>query len=94
MTRITLRDPASGDLMDCAIDGLTHDDLAALPLDEKICAEIAQEIAPCLPEEFLAAYVARVGVVGAGLEILGAWLDQKTREYFGLELGFPRTDIP
>ena len=94
MTRITLRDPASGDLMDCAIDGLTHDDLAALPLDEQICAEIAKEIAPCLPEEFLAAYVARVGVVGAGLDILSAWLDQKTREYFGLEAWQPRTETP
>ena len=94
MTRITLRDPASGDLMDCAIDGLTHDELAALPLDEIICAEIAREIAPCLPEEFLAAYVARVGVLGAGLDILSAWLDQKTREYFGLESWFPTTDTP
>ena len=90
MTRITLRDPASGDLMDCAIDGLTHDDLAALPLDDRICAEIAQEIAPCLPEEFLAAYVARVGVVAAGLDILGAWLDQKTRDYFGMEPWYSR----
>jgi len=94
MTRITLRDPASGYLMDCAIDGLTHDDLAALPLDEQICAEIAKEIAPCLPAEFLAAYVARVGVVGAGLDILRAWLDHKTREYFGLEPWRSRTDTP
>jgi hypothetical protein len=83
MTSITLRDPDTGDLMDCAIDGLTSDDLAAFPLDEQVCSDIARDIAPCLPEEFLAAYVARVGVATAGMHILRGWLERKAREYFG-----------
>ena len=84
MTSITLRDPASGALMDFTIDGLTPDDLAAFPLDDSVCAQIAQELAPCLPEEFLAAYVQRVGVATASLHILGVWLDRITREYLGV----------
>ena len=86
MTSITLCDPDTGEFLECAIDGLTPDDLAAFPLDEAVCAEIAHDVAPCLPEEFLAAYVQRVGVVKAGAHILGAWLERKSREYLGLDL--------
>jgi len=85
MTCITLRDPISGVLVDCAIDGLTPEDLASFPLDDAICAEIARDVAPCLPEEFLAAYVQRVGVATASLHILGAWLDRKARECLGID---------
>ena len=83
MASITLRDPVSGALMDCAIDGITPDDIASFPLDDAVCAEIARDLAPCLPEEFLAAYVQRVGIATASLHILGAWLDRNARDYFG-----------
>ena len=83
MTSITLRDPVSGALMDFAIDGLSPDELASFPLDDSVCAEIAKDLAPCLPEEFLAAYVQRVGVATASLHVLAAWLERKARECFG-----------
>ena len=83
MASITLRDPISGALMDCAIDGITPDDIASFPLDDAVCAEIARDLAPCLPEEFLAAYVQRVGIATARLHILGARLDRNARDYFG-----------
>jgi len=81
MTSIILRDPESGDLLNWAIDGLTHEDLLALPLDDLVCSEIAQEVTPCLPEEFLAAYVARVGVVAAGFHIFHAWIERKIKTW-------------
>ena len=80
MTTITLFDPATRALVLCALDGITADDLASFPLDEAVCAEIARDVAPCLPEEFLVAYVQRVGVVKAGLHIFAAWLDRKASE--------------
>lgn len=80
MTTITLCDPATGELIDCPLDGITADALASFPLDEAVCAEIARDIAPCLPEEFLVAYVQRVGAVKAGMHILAAWLDHKAAE--------------
>jgi hypothetical protein len=80
MTTIALLDPATSELVDCAFDGITADDLASFPLDEAVCAEIARDVAPCLPEEFLVAYVQRVGVVTAGIHILAAWLDRKASE--------------
>jgi hypothetical protein len=85
VTSITLCDPATGTLVECAIGGMTPDDLAAFPLDDQVCAEIARDVAPCLPEEFLAAYVQRVGVVTGGLHILGVWLERKAREILGVE---------
>ena len=86
MTSVTVCDPETGELVECVIDGLTPDELAAFPLDDHVCAEIARDVAPCLPEEFLAAYVQRVGVGKAGMHILGAWLDRKARACFGVEL--------
>ena len=80
MTSVTLCDPATGKLVEFPLDEITADELAAFPLDEAVCAEIAREVAPCLPEEFLVAYVQRVGVVKAGMDILGAWLERKARE--------------
>jgi hypothetical protein len=53
------------------------------PLDDQICEEVAREAAPCLPEEFLAAYVIRVGVVRAGATILGAWMGDHARRWAG-----------
>ena len=70
MARIAVIDPTTGQLIDCSIDGLTHAELEALPLEDRICEEVPRELAPCLPEEFLAAYVIRVGVVRAGATIL------------------------
>jgi len=83
MASITLRDPVSGALMDCAIDGITPDDIASFPLDDAVCAEIARDLAACLPEEFLAAYVQQLGIAAARLHILGARLDRNARDYFG-----------
>jgi hypothetical protein len=80
MTTITLLDPATGELIACPFDGITADDLASFPLDEAVCAEIARDVAPCLPEEFLVAYVQRVGAVKAGMHILAAWLERKASE--------------
>jgi len=56
------------------ITGLTSAELESFPLDESICDEIARAIAPCLPEEFLAAYVRRVGAITGGTAIFGAQL--------------------
>lgn len=87
MARIAVIDPVTGHLVECSIDGLSHAELEALPLDEQICDEVAREIAPCLPEEFLAAYVIRVGVVRAGATILGAWIEDRARRWANLEPG-------
>jgi hypothetical protein len=64
------------------IGGLTPEELQALPLDDLVCKEVAVAIAPCLPEEFLAAYVIRVGVVEAGNTIIGAWIQNRARALF------------
>jgi len=53
MTKIAVISPMTGRLVECRIDGLTHAELEALPLDDQICEEVAREVAPCLPEEFL-----------------------------------------
>jgi len=84
MARIAVIDPATGQWVECNIDGLTHAELEALPLDDEICDEVARAIAPCLPEEFLAAYVIRVGVVRAGGGILGAWIADRARRWANL----------
>jgi hypothetical protein len=85
MARIAVIDPTNGQLVECSIDGLTHAELEALPLDDQICEEVAREVAPCLPEEFLAAYVIRVGIVKAGASILGAWLNDHARRWANLD---------
>ena len=71
MTKIAIVNPATGELIECNVDGLTQAELEALPLNARIYDELAREIAPCLPEEFLAAYVARAGAVIAGITIIG-----------------------
>jgi hypothetical protein len=70
--KIVIKHPWSGEMVERDISGLTPAELEAYPLDEGICDEIARAIAPCLPEEFLAAYVERVGAITAGVVILGA----------------------
>ncbi len=55
----------------------------------KFATAVAAEVAPCLPEEFLAAYVIRVGVVKAGLHILGSWLDETARDWLPLDWDGP-----
>ena len=70
--KIVIKHPWSGAMVERDISGLTPAELEAYPLDEGICDEIARAIAPCLPEEFLAAYVERVGAITAGVMILGA----------------------
>jgi hypothetical protein len=69
---IVIKNPWSGEMVERDISGLTPAELEAFPLDETICDEIARAIAPCLPEEFLAAYVKRVGAITAGIAIFGA----------------------
>ena len=70
--KIVIKHPWSGEMVERDISGLTPAELETYPLDEGICDEIARAIAPCLPEEFLAAYVKRVGAITAGVVILGA----------------------
>ena len=86
MTKIAMTHPATGEVVECRIDGLTHAELEALPLDEQVCADIARDIAPCLPEEFLAAYVLRVGVARAGISVLGAWLESRARDWMAVNV--------
>jgi len=70
--KVIVRNPWSGRFVERDIAGLTSAELESYPLDERVCDEIARAIAPCLPEEFLAAYVGRVGAIKAGLAIFGA----------------------
>ena len=84
MTKIAVINPTTGRLVECRIDALTHAELEGLPLDDQICEEVAREVAPCLPEEFRAAYVIRVGIVRAGASILGAWLEDRARRWTNL----------
>jgi hypothetical protein len=79
-TTIVAVNPYSRKLERYDIGGLTPEELQALPLDERICEEISAAIAPCPPEEFLAAYV--VGVVEAGQQIIGAWIANRMRDLF------------
>ena len=72
--KIVIKNPWSGEMVECDISGLTPAELESYPLDDRICDEIARAIAPCLPEEFLAAYVKRVGAITAGIVIFGAQL--------------------
>jgi hypothetical protein len=81
-TTIVVQNPYSRKLERYDIGGLTPDELQALPLDERICEEISAAIAPCPPEQFLAAYVVRVGVVDAGQQIIGAWIANRIRVLF------------
>ena len=70
--KVVVRNPWSGRFVERDIAGLTSAELESYSLDERVCDEIARAIAPCLPEEFLAAYVRRVGAINAGLAIFGA----------------------
>jgi len=81
-TTIVVQNPHSRKLERYDIGGLTPEELQALPLDERVCIEISAAMAPCLPEEFLAAYVVRVGVVEAGRQIIGEWIANRMRDLF------------
>ena len=81
-TTIVVQNPYSRKLERYDIGGLTPEELQALPLDDGVCEEVAAAVAPCLPEEFLAAYVIRVGVVEAGQTIIGAWIARRLRNFF------------
>jgi hypothetical protein len=81
-TTIVVQNPYSRKLERYDIGGLTPEELQALPLDERACAEVSAAVAPCLPEEFLAAYVVRVGVIDAGQQIIGAWIANRMRALF------------
>ena len=74
--KVVVRNPWSGRLVERDIAGLTPSELASYALDDRVCDEIARAIAPCLPEEFLAAYVRRVGAIKAGMAIFGARVDR------------------
>jgi len=82
MTTIVVQNPRSRVLERYDIAGLTPEELEVLPLDERVCNEVAAARAPCLPEEFLAAYVLRVGVVEAGRQIVGDWFAHRVRALF------------
>jgi hypothetical protein len=82
-TTIVIQNPHTRTLERYEIGGLSPEELQALPLDDRICEEVAASIAPCLPEEFLAAYVIRVGVIEAGRQIIGDWLARRVRSLFG-----------
>jgi hypothetical protein len=82
MTTIVVQNPSSMRLERYDIAGLTSEELEALPLDERVCEQVAATHAPCLPEEFLAAYVRRVGVIEAGRTIVGAWIKFRVRRLF------------
>lgn len=72
MTTVTLINPFSGATVKRNITGLSQLALDALPLDEDVCSLLARRIAPCSPEEFLAAYVDEVGSEAAGIVIIGS----------------------
>ena len=91
MTTIVVQNPHSRKLERYDIGGLTPEELEALPLDDGVCEEVAASVAPCLPEEFLAAYVLRVGVIEAGQTIIGAWIIRRVRTLF---LPMPAASIP
>ena len=89
MTRIAVVNPTTGQLVEFNIEGLTHAELETLPLDEQICKDVEREVAPCLPEEFLAAYVIQVGAVEAGISVLGSWLESRVRDWVNLDPELP-----
>ena len=82
MTTIVIQNPHSRKLERYDIRGLTAEELQALQLDERTCEEVSAAVAPCLPEEFLAAYVVRVGVIKAGQQIIGSWIANRLRDLF------------
>jgi hypothetical protein len=92
-TTIVVQNPYSRKLERYDIGGLTPEELQALPLDERICEEISAAIAPCPPEEFLAAYVVRVGVVDAGQQITGRWIANRIRALF-VSVASARSAVP
>ena len=73
-TYVTITNPWTGALVGRDISDLsTHqlDSWVAL-MDDDVCEQIANEMAPCTPAEFVAAYVDRVGPDAAGRIILGS----------------------
>ena len=74
MTSITLTNPWTGRIVERDITGLTQDQLDAYAqvMDDDICNALAREMAPCTPEDYLAAYCERVGPDAAGIVVLGS----------------------
>jgi hypothetical protein len=69
---IEIANPWTNAYVEHDITDLTQQQLDAYPLDEELCNELAGEMAPCSPAEFLRAYVDRVGGVEAGRVIIGS----------------------
>jgi len=73
-TILTLTNPFSRVTVELDITGLTEAELSAYAqmMDDEIREAIHDDLAPCTPEVFLAAYVERVGADEAGKLILGS----------------------
>lgn len=74
MTTITITNPWSGALVERDITGLSQEALDGYVavMDDDVCEQVARDLAPCLPEEFLAEYCRRVGPHAAGIVVLGS----------------------
>lgn len=73
MTTITVINPWSGATLHLDITGLTQAalDSYAERMDDDVREALHDALAPCTPEDYLAAYVERVGAVAAGVLLLG-----------------------
>lgn len=74
MTTISIINPFSGATVEHDITGLTQNQLDAYTqlMDDDIRESLYDELAPCSPEVFLAAYVSRIGCEAGGRLVLGS----------------------
>lgn len=74
MTEITVTNPWTGKTFNLDITGLSQEklDAYALLMDDELRESIHDELAPCEPEQFLAAWAEKVGSEEAGRVILGS----------------------